>query len=95
MSTVSWMSVCWRLRADVQNCTVGSSLVIWRIEHGWVTPTDDASFHGQSQLRPVPLKICLYVLSGFLPATNSTTRPPMRNAMSVVRSGVMTPPARW
>jgi hypothetical protein len=47
----------------------------------------------RNQSRPVPWKISLYVLSGFLPVVISTTRPPMMNAKSTVSSGVTIPPA--
>src|SRR3954452_20163283 len=47
--------------------------------------------HGSSQLRPVPSKIALYVLSGLWPVSRITI-PPARNAMTTVRSGTTTPP---
>src|SRR5688500_11055606 len=53
------------------------------------------STHGKNQLRPVPLKIASYVLSGFFPVVAKTTRPPTKNAKSAVKIGTMTPPARW
>ena len=80
--TVNWISVCWRLPAARQSSSPGSR-------------TEQVASHGKSQLSPVPLKISLYVDSGFAPLTRRTTRPPMRKARMAVTSGVTIPPARW
>jgi hypothetical protein len=47
----------------------------------------------KNQFSPVPSHTALYVLNGLWPVA-STTRPPMKNAITDVMTGVTIPPAR-
>ena len=67
--------------------------VVWRLNAAVVRSLPVTQ--GNSQLSPVPLKISRYVESGFFPVVTTITRPPRRNATSVVMSAVASPPACW
>ena len=90
ISGVTMISVCCRFSAASEPVSHGNHTFV--SENGSLIECEPTS---KNQFRPVPSKIAWYVESGFFPVVARMTRPPMMNAISAVRSGARTPPARW
>ena len=92
-SGTQMISVCWRLSAERDSKSfVFQGNGMYASVKGIRSSYDPTS---RNQLKPAPSKIALYVLSGFFPVVTRTTRPPMKKAKIIVRSGTASPPAFW